>query len=228
MDIQLPKVDFTDLLLAPAEPPTRGEDSVGVDQVVKIGGPVSLPVTPSNAPEDQDAKAFIEARSTQFSFHIVYLALTARPPDDEPLEKIVVSLALAREDDGTPAPIAVSMTPRVLDQPVELSRTVRIGAQLKVVDANVEHAEKRMINEVHVRAFNELRADPYWEIYRTKMVKITGSQRFCMVVQAPRATCVGTVSLQALVRGRRFGILPYVGTPRDGTPITFPVNAETE
>lgn len=224
MDLVLPKLDFTELVLSPAEEPTRGDVELPMDQFVTIGGPVALPLLATDDAQDADVKAFIEARSQGFRFHLVYLAFSARPPEDQPLASVLLSLALRRTDGGAPDPIALSMTPRVLNRPVELSRTVKLSVPLKVVDAAVERAEKTSSQEAFLQSYNELRPDPYWEFREVTDVPIRGSQRLCLVVQAPHVPCEGSLTVQVRVRRRRLGIFPYTAAPRDGSPITFAIN----
>jgi len=224
MDLLLPELEFTDLALSPVDAPTRGEAEPAIDQLVRIGGPVALPIIAGDLASDREVSAFITANSQSFSFHVIYLAFSARPPEGYPLERVVLSFSLQRQDGGTPDPIALSMTPRTLDRPVEMSRTVKLAVPLKVVEAGVEQSRTTTSQQSFLQSYNELRPDPYWELQRVEGVPIRGSQRLCMVVQAPRGPCEGRLTVQVTVRGRRLGFFPHVGAPRDGVPISFPIN----
>lgn len=221
MEVQLPKLAFEEMVLSPTEPVKRGKPALDVDRVIRIGGPISVPVTVDAIPEDDETRPFIESWSTDFSFHLVHVACTVLPDEENPLEQVSLDFVLSREDGTTPSPVALSMAPARLEQPVELSRTIKLGGSLRILNAEAQRVEKSVTQSVHVEALNELRSNPSWRIYRTDSFAIKGMQNFAMVVKAPKAASNGTLTVKATVARRRLGIFPYTATHEGTTPITF-------
>jgi hypothetical protein len=211
--VRLPKLSWQNLVLEPERSVTRGEssDARALEGLITLGGPVAVQITAADVPEDDQARSFMRTRSADFSFFLVHFACAFRPVDDEPFQNVQIQMRLERGDGrGEPNPIALSMKPIRLQEPIELSRTVKLGGALKIVDASIEEQEKRTIQQVFLEGLNELQADPLWELHRTKLTEIRGSQRFILVVQAPRrAIGRGTVTVSATINRKRFGVLPY-------------------
>jgi hypothetical protein len=221
MEVQLPKLTFTDLVLTPEQAPTRKTPVVDVDEVVTIGGPVSVPVKLEDIPEDDEARPFIADRADEFAFYLLHLSCTVPPRDGDQLTQVSLEFDLSRADGKLPGPTAVSMTPERLDKPVELSRTIKLGAALKAIDAEVQRVEKSVKDEVYLQALNLHRSDPGWQLYRTPLVPIRGMQKFVMVVQAPKVTVNGSLGVKVTMKHKKLGLLPYKASHEDATPVTF-------
>jgi hypothetical protein len=222
--LHLPKLPWQDLILEPASPATRATrlEVRHLTSDVSLGGPISIPITPADLTDD-DALAFITARAGDFSFHLVHLACTFRSSLDEKFQKVLLEISLRRGDGRSqPEPIALSMKPTRLDEPVELARTIKLGTSLKLLNTGAEEYERRTVKRVFLEAFNELRSNPAWELNRTDTTEIRGSQRFILVVQAPcDAASYGTVNLSAAVERKKFGVFPYAAFLPDHPPIQF-------
>lgn len=223
--ITLPKLAWQALALEPQSVATRAgpHDDRALQELIQLGGPVSVPVTADDLADDAEAAVFVRARAGDFSFHVVHLACAFRPLEDEPFLTVTVGLDLLRGDDSDGArPIALSMKPIHLGEPVEVSRTIRLGAALKIIEPGVEAAETRHFDDPFLEGMNELRPDPVWELRRTKHTEIRGSQRFVLVVQSPRdAGARGSVALSAKVRRKRLGVLPYTASVPTGGSVDF-------
>jgi hypothetical protein len=223
--ITLPKLPWQELALDPEGAVTRAveHDDRSLEELIAVGGPVSVPVTAGDLTEDEEAAVFVRARESSFSFHLVHLACAFRPTDDEPFLTATVRMQLSRGDGASsPLPIALSIKPLRLGEPVEISRSVRLGASLKIFDAGAEKAETRTFDDLFLEGLNELRPDPSWELRRTRHTQIRGSQRFVLVVQSPKG-CRGrgVVEVSATVKRKRFGPLSYVASLSGGRPLEF-------
>jgi hypothetical protein len=223
--ITLPKLAWQELTLGPEGPVTRSNerDDRPLEELIALGGPTSIPVTAADVADDKDAAAFVRAREESFAFSIVHLACAFRPLPDEPFLTASVRVDLGRSD-GAPAPrpIALSIKPLRLSEPVEVSRTVRLGVSLKIFEPAIERAETRSYDDPFLEGLNELRSDPEWELRRTRHTEIRGSQRFILVVQSPMGSEPrGTVTLSATVQRKRFGILSYAAALSGGRPLDF-------
>lgn len=223
MEIQLPKLTFEEFVLAPLAPATRRKRSspLDVDEVISIGGPISVLLPLDSLAEDDEARPFIEARAADFSFHLVHTACTVLPDRQGPLTEVALDFELSAATARGPAPIALSMTPENLDRPVELSRSIKLSAPLKIVDAEVERMEKSVKNHIYVQALNKLRSDPSWHLYRTPTHAIKGMQRFVMIVQGPKGGSTGTLSVKVTTEQKRFGVFRRTSGHEDASPLSF-------
>lgn len=223
--ITLPKLAWQTLTLDPEGTVTRGHphDERPLREVIALGGPVSIPVTAEQLTDEDDAAAFVRVREGSFSFYLVHLACAFRPLEDEPLLAATVHIDLVRGDGASsPRPIALSIKPLRLSEPVEVSRTISLGASLKILQSGVEKAETRTFEDPFVEGVNELRSDPQWEFRRTRHTDIRGSQRLVLVVQSPIGSDGrGSVALSATVSRKRFGILSYSATLTGGNRLDF-------
>jgi hypothetical protein len=223
--ITLPKLEWQTLTLEPEGTVTRGHerDDRSISELIALGGPVSIPVTAEHLVDEEDAAAFVRVREGSFSFFLVHLACAFRPLEDEPLLTATVRVDLVRGDGASsPRPIALSIKPLRLSEPVEVSRTIRLGASLKILQPGVEWEETRTFGDPFVEGLNELRSDPVWEFRRTRHTDIRGSQRLVLVVQSPMGSDArGSVALSATVARKRLGILSYAANLPGGNRLDF-------
>jgi hypothetical protein len=106
------------------------------------------------------------------------------------------------------------MQPDKMVDAVEVSRTVSLGPSLKIlgVGLDLKAEQQRSVNrqQVFLEAMYELESTPSWSLYRTEAVELRGLYRFHLVVRAPKdAMVTGTTLVEAKVRRRRFGVIPY-------------------
>ena len=95
------------------------------------------------------------------------------------------------------------MQPRCLAQVTDLSRTQKIGADLKVIDFSASHEKATTKTRCVIRAFNELQSNPRWDFGPTNGDELVGTQRLVLVTQTMGAA-VGEVSLTARARRGRW------------------------
>lgn len=230
LTIELPEMQgdtWRDLALEPEVRATKGGKQAPAERLegwVSLGEPVVLPLTPERLADDPALRDFV-ARE-EFAFCLVHLACSFRPREGEPFANAWLEVLLARADGmPRPLPVAWSMYPRRLEKAVEVSRTVRLGASLKVEDiagaeSGMEQEERWTHHEVYLQALNELQPNPIWEFHSTPRAEIRGLQRLVLVVRAPKAApAQATVRLSATVRRKRLGIIPYT-TAHPGAPDT--------
>jgi hypothetical protein len=224
MDIAVPRLSFADVALAPAEEATRGRPAaeLDLDRMISIGGPTIVPISLDDLDEDDDIRPFVAKRAAEFSFHLLHVATTVVPEPDLLLTRVALEFTLSRLDpQAKPVPVALSMVPEQLDQPVELSKSLSLKAPLKLVDVGIEVGSKTTTGEVYLQAMNELRADPKWELYRTKNVAIKGMQRFAMIVQTPRDDGCGSLTVRATVKHKSWGSYRDAADYLSPTPTQF-------
>lgn len=233
LTFDIPEPDWQSAALAPEDRSTKGSGPPPSERLrgwVALGEPVAIPLTLARVGADDDLRHFIEEAGATHAFHLVHLACSFRPADDEPFAKAWLAVSLARsEGDGeAPTPIAWSMQPQRLSDAVQAAQTVRLGGALKLFDngpgieSGAETTESWTRHDPFLEAFNELRADPLWEFTRTARAAIRGQFRLTLVVRAPRdVPTAGEVSLATVVQRRHFGLIPYTATLDEKPTLRF-------
>jgi hypothetical protein len=224
MIIRLDEPTAHDAVLEPQLQTLRSHDETDetlrmpLSRRLSIGGPLFRPIEPEDADDDEELRRFIEEELGRFRYHLGHLTCTFRPANDETFTECWVGLDLVRADGvDEPAPIAWSMQPQRLDEPVEISTTIGLGASLKLppvdIGPTLERTSTRTHREVYLQAYDEQESTPCWELYRTQSVPLRGMQRLLVVVRSPAGAEIdGTARVQAKVRGRRGVLLPYEAT----------------
>jgi hypothetical protein len=233
--IEMPDPPMQDLVLAPKEDDFRGEAAEPearepLPHRISIGGPVHRRIK-ADATDDVELRRFLKDEAADWDFYLLHLTCTLRPAEEEPFTEALIELDLAQAG-GAGAPIAWSMQPDRMVDPVEVSRTVNLGPTLKIlgVGLNMKAEQQRKITkqEVFLEAMYELESTPSWGLYRTSSTKLRGLYRFHLVVRTPKdSTVSGTTLVEVKVRRRRFGVIPYSAAlaelPR---PLTFEVGSQ--
>jgi hypothetical protein len=102
-----------------------------------------------------------------------------------------------------PEPVAWSMQPLCLAHVTDLSRSQKIGTDLKVFNVSASREKTTTKTRCVIRAFNELQPDPRWDFGPTNGDELVGTQRLILVARTMGKT-VGKVSLTARVRRGRW------------------------
>ena len=182
---------------------TRGEHSAGRTSElagrISLGGPYAVPVTSEFVAADSDLRAFVEQEADS-TFHLVHMSVSfAAEPTTPTFDTVTLGLSLTSA--GPPTPVAWSMTPLRMTSTSHVEQRLRLGPQLKLVDAEFERTTARDREEVYLQAQRELRSDPAWEFRRTRTAPLHGSHRLVMVIRAGlgQSTAI-TATVQATVR----------------------------
>src|SRR4051794_17799346 len=70
---------------------------------VRVGGPLSVPITPEYVGDDDSLRTFVEQEAGRFAYHLIHLSITfAAEPEKPRLERSSVVLTL-RSDGSGPA-----------------------------------------------------------------------------------------------------------------------------
>lgn len=230
ISMEMPEPPQQDLTLTPLDDDYRGAPpSPGAAEPlrrrVSVGGPVYRRVTVDTA-DDAELRYFLDHEAADSDFYALHLTCTLRPDADEPFIEALIELELVGDGFGR-APIAWSMQPDRLADVVEVTRTVSLGPTLKLqgfgADMKAERKQAAKRQQVFLEAMYELESTPSWGMYRTDAIELRGLYRFHLVVRAPKDSIVtGTTSVEAKVRRRRFGVVPYrAGLTDVPEPIAF-------
>jgi hypothetical protein len=231
LDIELDDPPSRDVSLEPDVTRTRGasvppEYRGPVANRLSMGGPVVRRMS-SGSTDDAELQRFMQEEAGDSDFYLLRLTCTLRPDDDEPFTEVLLGVALSSADPSRDAPIAWSMAPVRLVEPVEISKSVSLSPSLKILGVGVEPkaevAEKRVRQDVFLEALYELESTPTWAMYRTRSSALQGLHRFNLVVKAAKGSItVGEVAATAKIERKRFGVIGYEAVSPDApAPISF-------
>jgi len=234
IDIEFPDIHLRDGSLELIAQTTKSVGSLPsgkLDNWVALGEPITRLIDVAYVATDKDLVQYINASPDQI-FYLVQIAASFRPLDGESFVGAWVKLKLTsapdeREDSKLLAPIAWSLEPQRIESHIEITKTIKLGASLKLfpgIEAGPEisKAKTEIFTEPFLLALNELRWDPAWEFRRTAIEQIRGSYRLSLVVRKPVGSVgMGSVSLEATVERKHFGIFPYRGMFDDNPTIDF-------
>jgi hypothetical protein len=231
IEIEMPEPPEQDLVLAPKQDHFRGvglapEAREPLRHRISVGGPVCRRIDAASA-DDAELRYFLKEEAAHSDFYLLHLTCTLRPAEDEPFMEALIELTLTRArntaagegghagDGGDmEEPIAWSMQPDRLVDAVEITRTISLGPTLKFLGAGIDltagQERKTTRQSVFLEAMYELESTPSWGLYRTESVELRGLYRFHLVVRAAKgANVTGSTLVEAKVRRRRFGVVPY-------------------
>ena len=220
LSLEMPEFEFQAVDLVPremAQTRGRGDRSPRPDRLsgrLLLGTPIARVLT-AEAADDKETADFLKARAAQSDFYFVTVACTFQPKEDEPFEKAWLHVNLDRADGvKDPRPAAYSMRPLKTSKEVKQSRSFKFGADLKILDVGLEggidNKKEDAKEEVSVRAYGELTAEPFWEFRGGANAPLDGSYRLALVVDVPKSVKAQVaVNLEATVRQTFLKLIPY-------------------
>lgn len=170
---------------------TRSENLGNDDNLtgmLRIGGPVAVPIDSSHVASDPDLATFIAREEGQWVYQLVHLAVGFEHSRQLPhLESATVQFQLSSEDSAPPT--AWSMAPLRAMDTEEVTTSVRLSPQLKLLgaEASVGTAERSFTRDrgrVFLEALGELQSNPKWEFRRTRERELRGSYRLALVLRS--------------------------------------------
>jgi hypothetical protein len=213
-----------------------GEETESPPQLkgwISLGQPVAVPLTVAQFGNDPAIRQFLETSpdAMNYRFHLVTLACTFHPEEDEPIVSAWLAVQLKRADGSAgEQPIAWSMEPKKVGQPVKLTSTAKLQGALKIkgfgIEAGLTPTEEEKIErerpEVICEALNELQSDPTWEFRRQEVDAIFGGFRFALVVRSrDRPATEGRVHLRATVQKTKWKIFTYYASFGEVNSLNF-------
>lgn len=130
---------------------------------------------------------------------------------DEPVAQATVGIQLVKEPrNGGPEPVAIAMIPGLAVRAVKRSSTIRLGADLQMINSEVGRSVEYESGEPYLQAHQPGRSDPVWFFNRTRHQELVGPHQLMTVVAMPPASrCTALISLTASIRRRRAGLVGY-------------------
>jgi hypothetical protein len=210
--VSLPSLPEQGLTLESSDPSRGAHEAARVPPLtdrIALGGPVAVAVTPDYVADDPGLRAFVAGEAAHAVYYLVHLSVSfAAEPASPRLDSAALDLTLSGPADA-PQPVAWSMSPLRVSDPVQLERRFSLGPELKLADVSVKLGEldrtvSRQREDIFLQAQGELRADPRWEFQHTPAARLYGSFRLIMVV---RAATGQPTSLSATIRAATKGNL---------------------
>jgi hypothetical protein len=206
---------------------TLGASAVGplaIEDRIALGQPVCQAL--DLATVDAEARDFLDGRP-ESSFWLLALTCSFRALADEPIETAWLQVQLmATTPPGAADPLAWSMEPLSLTDPVQVSRSAKLDATLKLrsdtIPIEIGPSVGRESTETYARripfveAHSEGTARPSWIFTRTEVTEVRGVHRLRAVVELPAgATGKAEVSAGATLRLKALGLLPFHAQLKD-------------
>ncbi|MEV0978790.1 hypothetical protein [Streptomyces sp. NPDC049915] len=202
LELADPALEPRELVLLPDEA-LRGEPGEGASPPlagrILVGGPHVLQLTPAELGTDPELARFAQAEAGLSAYYLIRLAVTFAPQPRRPrLEFAHVALELSAKP-ADPAPRVHAMDPVRVTDPVQTSRTLRLGPQLSLMgtDASLGELERSVAFTAHhplVEALGLYSNAPAWEFRRTPAHELSGCHPLRLIVRAP-ADAVTEVSV---------------------------------
>jgi hypothetical protein len=220
--LEMPEFQFRAVDLEPRTPGSKsrgpGDRAPRPDRLsgrLLLGTPVATALTAAAVGDDKETAEFLRARAAQSDFYLVTMACSFQPKEDEPFEKAWLHVNLDRADGvKDPRPSAYSMRPLKASREIKQSRSIKLGADLKIMGVGFEAGGERGVDksgeEVFVQAYGELTADPFWQFSSREGALLDGSYRLALVVDVPKSVRAQvSVNLEATVRHTFLKLIPY-------------------
>ncbi|AJT63903.1 hypothetical protein T261_2219 [Streptomyces lydicus] len=187
-----PQLPAHELVLLPDDP-LRGEPGTGDEPQplagrITLNGPSVRRLTPAQLAADAELAGYAEAEAGRYAYYLVWFAVTFSPSPKRPrLEFAHVALQLTSTPQE-PRPVAHSMEPMRVTDPVQINRTRRLGPQLSLLGADASLGEvgrsvQYTTHQPFVEALGLQGADPAWEFRRTRTHELSGCHRLDVVVR---------------------------------------------
>jgi hypothetical protein len=169
---------------------------------------------------DTEARPFLEKRKDSV-FWLLGLTCSFLALEDAPIDRAWLQVRLESiPSEETAEPLAWSMEPLSLTDPVQIAQSAKLSASLKLMSELVPvevgpSTERGKTSEYtrkvpYVEAHSEGTAKPSWIFTRTKITEVRGVHRMRAVVEMPisRATRA-EVSVGATLKLKKFGLISY-------------------
>jgi hypothetical protein len=212
IEIELPAPEFSEFTLN-YEGGVRGTDDGKTTREplkgrVTRNGPFLRKLTQAELAADPDNSGFVDLDHYEYYYIYVDIGFASGFPE---LEEVRVKLRLTSVP-VLPEPTWLSMHPQADGDKVSITRTVRIGPRLKILDAveaevgGYEQVMAYQRTDLYVRAIPD-GAAPQWKFTRTKSRKLDGMTRLALVVQAGIGA---TLEVSGNVTAQERGSIPWV------------------
>jgi hypothetical protein len=226
-EMEMPEPELHEVVLeVPSRPPARetpgclgiilglpGGTDPGPEPVndrVALGA-VTSRITVEAVASEKDLQSFVAQQQQDAVFHAVLLSCSFMPKEGEEFVAAKIEIHLiGNETADQAAVIAWSMSPEIADRPVDVSRTLSLGGEAKIVKASMGRTESWTESDVFLQALRLYESSPTWELKKTPKTGFPKMQRLQLVTRSPVGTPAhGTIVVEASIDRPRLGLLRY-------------------
>jgi hypothetical protein len=206
--IEIAQAEGADEILPLGLRSVRGSADVPAtaDDLIVVGQPLALRLTPEIAKKDDELAHFIEAEAGHWHYHLITFSCTFVPSEDRQIAAAWVQIELTNASATEhPAPIATSMEPVKEERIRPISATAKISIPC-ILSPEISMTGATELKQVLLEARYEGTPKPAWHLGETRWATISGLQRLRLIARASASTGVkGVLSAGATVRYGRFG-----------------------
>ncbi|MFI1373030.1 hypothetical protein ACH4UY_13560 [Streptomyces longwoodensis] len=185
-------LDSDDPARGPEQGPSGVREPAALSGRLRLGGPHAVRLTPEELTADPELARYAEEQAALYEHHLVRLSLTFVPQAGGPRLKFA-NVALHLTSDWGPKPVAHSMDPIRLTDPVQIEHVRRLGPQLSLLGADASLGEmSRTVgyttNQPFVQALDLGGSTPAWDFRPTAATELSGTHPLSLVVRSGTGT----------------------------------------
>ncbi|MFD8210515.1 hypothetical protein ACFV2S_29445 [Streptomyces sp. NPDC059695] len=176
----------------PEQGPAEVSEPAALAGRLRLGGPHAVRLTPEELAADPELARYAEEQAALYEHHLVRLSLTFVPHTSGPRLKFA-NVALHLTSGWGPKPVAHSMDPIRLTDPVQIEHVRRLGPQLSLLGADASLGEMTRTvgyttNQPIVQALDLGGSTPAWDFRPTAATELSGTYPLSLVVRCGAGT----------------------------------------
>jgi hypothetical protein len=160
--------------------PREPHGLVGVRPAADVRvGAVALPIGPGDVPDDPELAKWLKMRRPDYKYYLVRVVCSV----DGRVDGLTVNVRLQSDTVAGPQPQVVSMLPKTSRSDSRVKRTVKFGANLKLIEASREEESNESRGPTAMLARGELQQLATWTL--TRAARLDEEKQFLLVVERP-------------------------------------------
>ena len=191
-------------------------------ELLCVGVPQVRPLLSDELEKNEELRRFLKAEGGRKTYHLVRISCSFNPAEEDRIVEAWLQVDLSNLDERSEqtVPIAWALQPlRAESRPSEVESAIKIGADLKFLNVELNRSAKAEVREAILQAHNVLAENPYWQFRETGADRLDDIYHLDMVVQSPKGVPTrGALSVRANVRRLAMHVIPYKAA-LDSTPV---------
>ncbi|WP_329540578.1 hypothetical protein [Streptomyces sp. NBC_01358] len=176
----------------PEQGPAEVREPAALAGRLRLGGPHSVRLTPEELAPDPELARYAKEQAALYEHYLVRLSITFVPQAGGPRIRFA-NVALQLTSGWGPKPVAHSMDPIRLTDPVQIERVRRLGPQLSLLGADASLGEMTRTvgyttNQPFVQALDLGGSTPAWDFRPTDATELSGAHPLSLVVRCGAGT----------------------------------------
>jgi hypothetical protein len=174
-------------------------DAGQIDRVVPVRlmiGAVVLPIGPDDTPDDAELGRWLKMRRPNYAYSLIRLVCSLAAEGDVHIGELEVTVHVEAKSGTDPQPQVISMLPKTSRADAQIKKTVKFGANLKLVEASRQAETSEPGGRLVLVAKGELQQTATWQLFPE--AHLEEEKQFLLVVErpvaAPAVAIVGVVA----------------------------------